>query len=229
MRLHRFYTEQNIDKTIGAHFFIQDSTEQMRKVFRLKSGDHVIAFDGSGEDVESEITDFTKEGVELSVVSSQKSRSIPNINVTLSMAIVKKDNFELIVEKATELGVSHIIPVLADRSEKKNLNQDRLIKISIEASEQSGRGSVPSVGQIMSIDQFVSSNGGNIVVFDPSGKKFLRSDSKDDITVLIGPEGGWSPRELELFASKNIPVYSLGNQVLRAETAAISVLSLILL
>jgi 16S rRNA (uracil1498-N3)-methyltransferase len=123
--------------------------------------------------------------------------------------------------------------VIAERSEKKNLNAERLEKIVIEASEQSGRGTVPTIHPVVAFSEALA----DVVkrklpgiVFDPSGTKFSQNDFADfsvdaNIAAFIGPEGGWSPDEIAAFKQANIPVLSLGQQILRAETATVAALS----
>jgi 16S rRNA (uracil1498-N3)-methyltransferase len=155
------------------------------------------------------------------------------------------------VENATELGVSHVLPILSERSEKKSLNMERLQKIAVEASEQSGRGNIPIIHPITKLEEsfdYVKSHiGGDkraidrvagslqMLAFHTEGEFFSaeanqpirawRRPSTMQIALFVGPEGGWSEREVELFHKENIPVKCLGKQVLRAETAAIASLS----
>ena len=160
---------------------------------------------------------------------------MPIRTIYLCAAVVKKDTFEWIVEKATELGVTDIIPIAAERSEKKSLNEERLVKIAVEASEQSGRGATPMMHRIMGQGEaaaFLKSREKDIqmIAFHTEGEQFKREElgSKTaPLGVFIGPEGGWSPAEIEISFHKkeNIQVRCLGPQVLRAETAVIASLS----
>ncbi len=154
---------------------------------------------------------------------------MPTRKIRLFTALVKKDNFETIAEKATELGVTDVIPVLAERSEKKGLNEKRLKKIVIEASEQSGRGDVPAIHAVIDLKMAIESLGedARAVAFHTEGELFDRKDvpNDEDVSVFIGPEGGWSPDELDMFHKHDVPVRCLGPQVLRAETAVIAALS----
>jgi 16S rRNA (uracil1498-N3)-methyltransferase len=120
MRLHRFYISEKIGVKTEITVNSVELVNQIQRVFRLKKGDMVITFDGSGLDFECEIVGLEKEAVALKVIKSEPSRFVPKREVYLYQALVKKDNFEWIVEKATELGVTHIIPVMAERSEKKS-------------------------------------------------------------------------------------------------------------
>jgi 16S rRNA (uracil1498-N3)-methyltransferase len=209
----------------------------------LKKGDSIIVFNGTGFDYQCKIDSFGEENkingdsvIRLLVSSSSRSRFSPKRALFLCTAVVKKDTFEWITEKATELGVTGIIPIAAERSEKKSLNEERLRKIAIEASEQSGRGATPMVYAIMGLGEaaaFLKKENPEIqiVAFHTEGELLARSDlagfaaEKIPLAVFIGPEGGWSLAEIDMFHKLDIPVRCLGPQVLRTETAVIAALS----
>jgi 16S rRNA (uracil1498-N3)-methyltransferase len=154
------------------------------------------------------------------------------------MALVKKDNFEWAVQKMTELGVTNIVPIICEHSEKRKLNMDRMKKIAIESSEQSGRGDLPVIHPLITIPELFASGlpqGGVLpqekIVFHPDGipfKQYINSTNQNSFVAFVGPEGGFSPKEIELFRSYNVPIVSLGTQILRAETAAVAVSTLLL-
>ncbi len=150
------------------------------------------------------ITSLRNLGATAEVLKETENIFKPKINLWLCLGLIKKDNFELVVEKATELGVSHIIPVLCDRSEKKNLNIKRLQKIAIEASEQSGRASLPSLEGIKTLTELFGSGilPEQKIFLDRDGWKLKIESYKDEknLAVFVGPEGGWSPAEVEAFA-----------------------------
>lgn len=235
MRLHRFYintpiSENNFDITD------RDLIHQWRSVFRYNVGSQVILFDGGGVDYLVMITSLRNSGASVEMVEKKNNKNKPKINLWLCVGIIKKDNFELAVQKATELGVSHIVPVLCERSEKKNLKLDRLQKIVIESSEQSGRGEVPIIHEIIELSELCKTELYTLpkekIVLHPEGQyigDFLQAKDTKELAVFIGPEGGWGDREVKEFAEHNIPSISLGSQILRAETAAIAVSSLLLL
>ena len=257
MRLHRFYIAEKIGNNTEMKIKSVELSNQIRKVFRLKLGDHVVLFDGSGFDYESSVEDYGNDFVTVKVLGAKQSRFMAGRDsaneareVVLCAGVVKKDTFEWIVEKATELGVSKIIPVMAERSEKKSLNMDRLRKIAVEASEQSGRGDVPEIGDIATLAEAVELcekvdvTSCDIVklAFHTDGETYstakIRSNTNNKLAgksetmklvIFIGPEGGWSPDEIEMFHKHNIDIYSLGNQVLRSETAVVVALSLVML
>ena len=239
MRLHRFYISEKIGSKTELILDNTDVVHQIRKVFRLKKGDLLIVFDGSGSDYTCGIEDFRDETIVLGVREVSKSRFMPEREVYLYAALVKKDTFEWIVEKATELGVTKIIPVLTDRTEKKAVNEERLKKIVIEASEQSGRGSVPEIMPVIDLKEAVkqiedfrlkNKEDIKVIAFHTDAELFDASDIKgnEPLACFIGPEGGWSSDEIALFHENIIAVKSIGTQVLRAETAVVATLSLVM-
>ncbi len=236
MRLHRFYISESIGLQTEFSVNSAELVNQIRRVFRLKNEDSVIVFDGSGSDYVCRIENSDKDSITFAVVESSRSRSMPETNVVLCAAMVKKDTFEWIAEKATELGISKIIPIIAERSEKKSLNESRLKKIVIEASEQSGRGTIPLIDQSRTLADavaWISERRIPAIAFHIEGAPFDASEFKHEnekqFEIFIGPEGGWSDDEIALFHTNNIPVRCLGTQVLRAETAVVAALSLTVL
>lgn len=229
MRLHRFFVQEKIAENIHEKHLTLHSPEllnQLKNVFRLKSGDEVILFDGSGKDFLVSIAEFEKDAVRVSVSTSEENKVLPTRETYLFASLVKKDTFEWIAEKATELGVSHIVPIMSARSEKKSLNEDRLKKIIIEAAEQSGRATLPALHDIIDLETALSTHRHvPSVVWHTHASKFIGSDVQDAFGAYIGPEGGWSDSELALFKKYNMNVRSLGPQILRSETAVIAVIS----
>jgi 16S rRNA (uracil1498-N3)-methyltransferase len=235
MRLHRFFIDEQLKNREQVSIFDKDLLHQWKNVFRLQAGDKVILLDDTGYEYHAVFSLLSKEKGELEITEQKLSENIPEKELWLFAALIKKDNFEWIIEKATELGVSHIVPVLTERSEKKNLNMERAQKIVTEASEQSGRGIRPQLHSVTDLKDALTENV-PLITFHTSGELFRKNGltvevglPHERVGVLIGPEGGWSPKEIELFRERNIPIYSLGSKVLRAETAVIAISSLILL
>ncbi len=217
MRLHRFYIEESLSGKREIRIEDDKLLHQLRDVFRLESGDEVVFFDGRGIDYKCKVNVLAKREGVFEKINEERS-FIPSMQVTLLMSVIKKENFELVVEKATEIGVSKIVPVTTERTLVKNLNTERLQRIMIEASEQCGRGDIPSLGETIDLETALNEYS-DVIAFDISGTSSLQSSSSS--ALLIGPEGGWSEKELELLKSKNIKVAKLGDTTLRAETAAI--------
>jgi 16S rRNA (uracil1498-N3)-methyltransferase len=234
MRIHRFYISTPIS---GKTFDVadRDLVHQWRSVFRYNVGSQVMLFDGSGTDHLCIISSLRNSGATVSVLRSTEVVKNISRSVVLCMALIKKDNFEMVTQKATELGVSTIVPILTERTEKKKLNMERLQKIAVEASEQSGRGDVPEIHKETTLSELFE--GGVLpqdkIAIDPTGTDFHKYVSTlslvGNIAVFVGPEGGFSEKEVEFFKQYNVLILSLGTQILRAETAAIAVSSLLLL
>src|SRR3989344_8576752 len=226
MRKHRIFCEQSLSDKHSAVISSTSLLHQLKHVFRLEIGEQIILFDNSGFDYTAEISRYEKDGVMLTIVSKEKNNVSLNKEIYLFASIIKKNNFEWIVEKATEMGVSHIVPVLSARSQKKNLNIERLRKIAIEASEQSGRAVLPILNEIDSLENALEKYKSlPTIVWHPEAPKFVSEDLEGKNGLFIGPEGGWSGEELEIFGNYSVQVRSLGPQILRSETAVIATLS----
>jgi 16S rRNA (uracil1498-N3)-methyltransferase len=234
MKLQRFYVVvQRLSRRLPVTIPSLDLRQQMERVLRFAPGDKVILFDGSGKDFTASINAYQADGVSFSILEEMENNVKAAREIWLFASVIKKDNFEWIVEKATELGVSHIVPVISERSEKKNINMERLEKISIEASEQSGRATIPTIHTIMKLSEsfdLIKKENLNAIVFHTEGERFKKEDKREKlgggaVAAFIGPEGGWSPEEIALFHKEGITVRNLGPQILRAETAVVAALS----
>jgi 16S rRNA (uracil1498-N3)-methyltransferase len=219
MRLHRFYITETLRSDEVIRLADPRLLHQWRTVFRFRAGQEITLFNGNGFEFHAVIEAVHKEGAEVKV-GEKKLAYIPERKLTLCLALIKKDLFELVCEKATELGVSSIIPIITERSLEKNLNMDRLQKIVIEAAEQCGRVDVPAIGETQNLAGALASADGEVVVADMGGVS-VEGVSSASSFLFIGPEGGWGEKDQELFAASNIKKVSLSETVLRAETAAI--------
>ena len=230
MRLHRFYISHELADEKTLIIRDEDLYHQLKNVFRLTIGGQVILFDNTGYEYHVLISSFDRGELTCAVVSRKEGKATPSRELHLFASIIKKDHFEWVVEKATELGVTRIIPVISDRSEKKNLNIERIEKIMIEASEQSGRVTLPTLAPITSFEDAITAEF-PCFAFHPDGEVFTINHTQNfsPLGIFIGPEGGYTDKEIFLFKKNNIFVHSLGPQVLRAETAAIAAAALILL
>lgn len=236
MRLHRFFVEERIAPPSGggSRLAIKDEKllHQWKHVLRLVVGNEVILFDGFGQDHRCELATLDKKEAVCIVRETSASAAAPTQQFFLFASLIKKERFEWLLEKATELGVAQIRPVIADRSEVKKFNLDRAKDIVKEAAEQSGRGNLPALYEPMELENvFKEYQYFKSIAFDPHGEVFKKDGwgKEEKLGAFIGPEGGWSARELEFFRTQKIAVYSLGTPTLRAETAAVAVTSLLLL
>ncbi len=226
MRLRRFFCDLELGSKTSTLITSGSLVNQLKNVFRLGKGDEVLLFDNSGYDFKAVINFFEKDSVSFAITETLENNIHTKREVYLFSSIVKKDNFEWIVQKATELGVSHIIPVVSERTEKKDLNIERLNKIIIEASEQSGRAKLPTLHDVGDL-KFVLEKYKSIpsIAWHTESQKFVSQEVDEVLGAYVGPEGGWSFHEIELFESYNIKTRSLGQQILRSETAVVAVLS----
>jgi 16S rRNA (uracil1498-N3)-methyltransferase len=234
MRLHRFYIEQKIGQSSEITISDPELIHQLVKVFRFGVGQHVILFDGSGLEYDCEILSLSKKNIVVKILERKSLLARPQgeaASVSLYLSLIKKGNFELAVEKCTEIGVTEIHPVSSERSEKKGINSERLLKIVKEASEQSGRVTLPTVFDLADLEKAVEQavvEGRKCVVFHTdadmilSNQSLIKSEEKNTkVAVFVGPEGGWTEKEMNLFRENNFKIQSLGQNTLRAETAAI--------
>jgi len=236
MKIHRFHVSEPLPTPSGSTtspFFLlsPELYTQMYRVLRLKLGETVILFNGDGLEYVSNIVSYPKKNtVEFSVSEIKPSLIGLKKDLTVFFSLIKKDNIELILQKGTELGVTHFVPVLSARSEKKGINLKRAEKIIIEATEQCGRNTPPTIQDVVNLEKIftdlhdtVKYPPPNIIVFE-KGHESLNQEifnKTDVIGILIGPEGGWTPEEIAFFETKKATFRSLGQTTLRAETAVI--------
>ncbi len=209
----------------------KEHTHYVANVMRLKRGSHINFFNKDGEWV-SEIVFLEKDRIEVKFLNRVKE-SLKKSNIELAICLVKKNPMEIILQKATELGVSKITPVISERTEVKELNHERANKIIIEATEQSNQLSPPEISKITKLKDFINNLNETSKLFfaDINSKERLKKeDIKGDNlkTILIGPEGDFTPNERKMILeNKNTISFSLSKNILKTETATISALSLV--
>lgn len=232
MRLHRFYVSQ----PLGEEVVIEDvsTIKQWLKVFRYREGDFVILFNGDGYNYTYRLQ--TTSQTSCSLLQTEKLISYaPSRKSFIFLSIIKKDLFELVVEKATECGITDVVPIIVTHTEKKNLDSVRLEKIIKEASEQSGRGSLLTLHAPQTLTEALltlptygvtpESTYIATLLGKPSREILMRKDNtsrEKPCAFFIGPEGGWSDEEEKVFINNKYTSISLGETVLRAETAGIT-------
>ena len=194
---------------------------------RLSIGKNFSLFNQNGE-WEASITNITKGIVEFLIV--KKIRSNDDLKeIWLAFAPIKLNYLNLMIQKATELGVSKFIPILTERTIVRKINEKRLNKIIIEASEQSNRLKVPKLEEIVKLENFLKFNQKTNIVFGDlnTDNNKLNIKNSEPICILIGPEGDFTINEREkILKLKNIIPLKINNNILRAETAAISMISI---
>ncbi len=228
--MRRFYAplEQFQEKQVSLS---AEETRHLRDVLRLKIGDEVRTFDGDGREFLCVITEVGKSAADLQVLKEiEPSAPESAIELTLAAAVYKNDKLDLVVQKAVELGVTSLIPVVTFRSEVKlrdtTKRTDRWRKIALEATKQCERARVMSVADPVSFEDFIASGnsatGLKLMFSEKSGAGISMDIDQKNITALVGPKGGWEDSEIELASRRGFLPVKLGNRIMRAETAAIT-------
>lgn len=223
MRLHRFIGDFDL---LQEHLIVIDAelAGQLSRVLRLKKGDTLILCDGKGKEAKAEIVSLREKSVSFDISEVTATARESRRTVTLYCSILKRENFEIVVQKATELGVGTIVPLLCVRTVKHDINPNRVVKIMKEASEQSGRGSVPALLQPLSFTDALAETRGYDATyfFDTNATADLSiPTSATCVAAFIGPEGGWDESERVSAREAGFFSASLSTLTLRAETAAI--------
>jgi 16S rRNA (uracil1498-N3)-methyltransferase len=226
MKIHRFIVDSDFTAPV---FEIPDRevARQMRSVLKLKVGEMIILGNGRLDEAQCRISALGLKGVEVEVVSHSRNHNEFRTQVVLFCAILKKDNFDLVVQKATEVGVTEVYPVISKRTVKLEVNVERLAKVAKEAAEQSGRGFVPVIHDPVKFSEALLYAAPNDVNYffeqgaPPFDRGVLRMRDMNRVGVFIGTEGGWDETEVAAAKKNYFHVASLGNLTLRAETAAI--------
>ncbi len=217
----------------------EDANHLIRSL-RCKVGETVTVCDGIGTDYICNITKIEDGSVYLTVLTKTASKSEANIDITLYQCYPKSDKLELVVQKAVELGVKRIVPVISQNCVAnptgKNTDSkiERLNKIALAAAKQSGRSFIPIVSPIITFEEAIAemeADDLSIMFYEKSTKnlkKMLGENSFLTVSIMIGPEGGFSVVEVEKAKAKGIKTCSLGPRILRCETAPLAAVSAIM-
>ena len=228
MSIIRLYHPENILEN-STSLLSKEHTHYLVNVMRAKRGGNVNFFNKNGEWL-SEIVFLEKDRVEVKFLSKIKENT-NTLNIELAICLVKKNAMEIILQKATELGIKKIIPIISERTEVKEINFERANKIVIEATEQSNQLEPPQISEILNLKDFLNINRNKIFFADINSDYSLeKKDFKEGetATVLVGPEGDFSPAERELILNDSTTVaFSLSKNILRTDTAVISAISLV--
>ena len=213
----------------------------IKNVLRLKPKDNIIVNIGNNMDYEAKITRLTNDYVEAEIIHSYQVETEPSVNISLFQAIPKGEKMEYIIQKAVEIGVVKIIPIITDRVivklDNKNVKNktERWQRISEQASKQNKRGIIPEVIAPLELKQSIEllkKHDLVVILYENESNNKLRDvlaksiKSMKDIAILVGPEGGLANKELELL--NEFEVASLGNRILRTETAGLVAATMIL-
>ena len=205
----------------------KSQSHYLSKVMRINIGKSFSLFNQSGE-WEAKVENIDKGIVEFLVIKKLRSANREK-EIWLAFAPIKINYLNLMIQKATEIGVTRFIPLLTERTIVRKLNEKRINKIIIEASEQSNRLKVPTLDKLTKLDTFLKTNQNANIIFGDlnTDNKKIDLKNKNPICVLIGPEGDFSIKERKnILKLKNIIPLKINNNILRSETAAISIISI---
>lgn len=226
-----------IDSTFVKADYIEASGpdfHHITRVLRMSRGDELIFCDAQGSDFHCVIGDILPDRLIARITRAKPNRTEPSVFCTLYQALPKGDKMEMVIQKAVELGVSRLVPVISSRCVVRLKGDDGAKKtarwqlIALEAAKQSGRGIVPRVFEPVCFDDAVASigkSGGKSAVLyegerETSLHEFLRAPHCGEYSFMVGPEGGFEPDEIELARAAGVHPVSLGPRILRTETAS---------
>jgi 16S rRNA (uracil1498-N3)-methyltransferase len=243
MTLRRFYAPKIAFTSDGKTVALgADEARHAHDVLRLEAGDEIFVFNGEGDEYRCVIAELMSQSATLNVVE-QVSPASPEspLDLTLAVALLKGEKFDLVVQKATELGVTRLTPLLTARADVRirepgdaRKKADRWARIAFESAKQCGRAQLMLVDPPMNLDEFFRSISDvqmkltyTALDGDPHADLAKMDMKEARIAAMIGPEGGWTDDELKQASGDGCKIVTLGGRILRAETAAIAVATLL--
>ena len=237
--MHRFYHSNSLDLN---QIIILDefASHHALRVMRVKVDDFLILFNGDGFEYRGRVSDINKKTINVEILSKEKNNNESPININLFQSISSNEKMDMVIQKATELGVSSIQPIFSSRSTIK-LSLDRTKKrllhwrqVAISACEQSGRSKIPIIKSPILFDQIAeeikSLKDSLSLVLHPDNHQQssnLPKDYSGDINIFIGPEGGFNKDEVLLLKQENCINMQLGPRILRTETAPLAIIAIL--
>ena len=211
---------------------VDDKSHYLNNVLRCKIGDYISLFNGKSECI-AEVVSNAKNACRLKLMECKKNE-IDRHKMTLFFSPIKRSPMEFMVQKCTEIGVTSFQPVLMERTNNKKINLERLKLISIEACEQSSRVNLPSFNNLISFNEMIKTMSYDKIIFcslekNTSAINKINLSLNESIGIIIGPEGDFSPNEMTVLGSiKNSLPVTLGNNILKSETAGVIASSLVI-
>jgi 16S rRNA (uracil1498-N3)-methyltransferase len=238
MTLRRFYApiENFKNETVSLD---SEQTRHLRDVLRLRRTEQVQVFDGEGNEFSCEIETIEKKETLLKVIE-KISPTAPesNLDLTLAIALLKGEKFDLVVQKATELGVTKLVPLNTKRADVKFAGAERKLerwrKIIVDATKQCGRAKLMQIEKPTEFEEFIKFSAirqpgsENLVLFaERGGESFSTVKTNQQMIAVIGSEGGWEESEIEAARKNDFQIVTLNGRILRSETAAISIAAIL--
>ncbi|HXF43083.1 MAG TPA: 16S rRNA (uracil(1498)-N(3))-methyltransferase [Pyrinomonadaceae bacterium] len=235
MELKRFYCAPDaISDNFG--LLAESETHHLRDVIRLKSGDKIRVFDGVGNEFDCRIRKIGRNSTEFEITGRVAPAAAESpLDLTIAAVILKGDKFDYTIQKAVELGVKRLVPLRSEfcaaPTDTSGKRLERWRKIALEATKQCGRACLMQVSEPRLFQdaaaELAAGNSKCIQFSERMGRKFSLSGKIEKITAFIGPEGGWSDRELELAKKLNIEQVTFGGRIMKADTAAVAIVSIL--
>jgi 16S rRNA (uracil1498-N3)-methyltransferase len=210
-----------------------ENARYLSAVLRCRRGEKLTVFDGRGNRFSAIILKAGRHEVDIEIIEKIPSATEPLLNITLIQGMLKHEKMDLVIQKTTELGIRNIIPAVTERTQLRDTRKiGRWRKIALEASRQSGRSSPPLVHDATDFsDVFGGSIPGGLIFWEEGGmglREALESIKQGtSITLAVGPEGGFTEKEVRLAEENGLVITSLGKRILRAETAAIAAVGIV--
>lgn len=239
MKLHRFFVPPQALQGRFARLEDKALCAQIAKVLRLREGQDVILLDGLGFEYTARLMSISVRGVSAEILHRQMNKNEAELKVTLYQSLIKKDKFEWVLQKCTEVGVAGFVPIRAARSEKTGLNEERAKKVLKEAAEQSERAMIPELAEIKTFTEAlrkVATPDTPTILLDVSGEPIANvktARARFALNMFVGPEGGWDEAEIEearrvMREGYPLEIVNLGPRVLRTETAGLVAAGIVL-
>ena len=236
--MHRFFVPAE-SLGPGELRFSAGDARHIFRVLRLALGDRCVAVAPDGFEYLVELSEVTGGGARGRILSRQRAAGEPVLRVTLVQALARSEKMDWVVQKATELGVSRIVPVVTERCvvhldhARQASRRDRWQKIARSAAAQSRRAQVPPVTELYRWPEALAIPGPALLAWEAEQSRGLKAVLRDlpatgSLAVFVGPEGGFAPREAEEALAAGLRPFSLGPRILRAETAAVALLAAIM-
>lgn len=232
MTLRRFYalSENFKNETVTLDF---EQTRHLRDVLRLRQTKKVQVFDGEGNEFSCEIKTIEKKLTLLKIVEAVTPTAPESgLDLTLAVALLKGEKFDLVLQKAVELGVTKLVPLNTKRADVRlaspEKKSERWRKIIVDATKQCGRAKLMKIIEPLDFDKFLEIADGTRILFaERDGESFSSIEINQKIIAVVGSEGGWEESEIQAARQNNFQIVTLNGRILRAETAAISIATIL--